>query len=365
MTGPKAAWRRRVDGGAMRNDPAQARAADALERVYRDLVRAERKPRGLWQRLVARAPATPEPVRGVYLWGSVGRGKTFLMDLFFESLPFEQKRRRHFHRFMADTHAALKTLADQEDPLRTVADRIAAETRVLCFDELAVTDVADAMILGRLFAGLVERGVTLTATSNIEPDELYKNGLQRQRFLPTIALLKRHMDVVHVDGAVDYRLRVLERADVMQIPGGAAADERLDAYFEAIAPDAGDRGGVLEVLGRPLTYRRAADGVIWFDFDALCAGPRSQDDYIELSKLYQTVLVSDVPRFDRRLENEARRFIALVDEFYDRRVKLIASAAARPDELYAGELLRHEFQRTASRLEEMQSREYLASAHRA
>src|SRR5690606_9097427 len=261
------------------------------------------------------------------------------------------------------THAALKTLADREDPLATVADEIAAETRVLCFDELAVTDIADAMILGRLFAGLVERGVTLTATSNIEPDELYKHGLQRQRFMPTIALLKRHMEIVHVDGAVDYRLRVLERADTMQIPGGAAADERPDEYFEAIAPDEGDRGGVLEVLGRPITYRRAADGVIWFDFEALCAGPRSQDDYIELSRLYQTVLVSDIPRFDRRLENEARRFIALVDEFYDRRVKLVASAAARPGELYAGELLRHEFLRTASRLEEMQSREYLASPH--
>jgi cell division protein ZapE len=328
-------------------------------------LRASGAEQALWRRLLARKSSAADPVRGVYLWGSVGRGKTFLMDLFFESLPFAKKRRRHFHRFMAETHGALKALADREDPLSAIAEQLAAETRVLCFDELAVTDVADAMILGRLFAGLFERGVTLAATSNIEPDQLYKGGLQRQRFLPTIALLKRRMDVVHVDGAVDYRLRVLERADVFQIPGGADADARLNEYFEAIAPDEGDRGGVLELFGRPLTYRRAADGVIWFDFRALCAGPRSQDDYLELSRLSQTVLVSDVPQFDRGREDEARRFIALVDEFYDRRVKLIVSAAARPSELYAGALLRHEFQRTASRLEEMQSREYFASAHRA
>jgi cell division protein ZapE len=365
MSGPKAAYRRRVESGELSADPAQERAAAALERLYRDLVRAAGAERGLWQRLLARKSSVTGPARGVYLWGNVGRGKTFLMDLFFESLPFAEKRRRHFHRFMAETHDALKRLADREDPLRTVAEELAAETRVLCFDELAVTDIADAMILGRLFAAMFDRGVTLAATSNIAPDELYRNGLQRQRFLPTIALLKRHMEIVHVDGAIDYRLRVLERADVFQIPGGAVADERLNEYFEAIAPDEGDRGGVLELFGRPIDYRRAADGVIWFDFRALCSGPRSQDDYIELSRLYQTVLVSDVPRFERTRDDEARRFIALVDEFYDRRVKLIVSAAARPAELYAGERLRHEFQRTASRLEEMQSREYFASAHRA
>jgi cell division protein ZapE len=266
---------------------------------------------------------------------------------------------------MADVHEHLKELGEREDPLELVADRIAAEARIICFDELVVTDIADAMILGTLFAALFERGVTLAATSNIEPAQLYRDGLQRQRFLPTIELLRKHCEVLHVDGAVDYRLRVLERADVYQTPSGPAADAHLGEYFDAIAPDEGDQGGALEVLGRRIDYVRAADGVIWFDFAAICDGPRSQDDYIELSRLYQTVLVSNVPRFDVLLENQARRFIALVDEFYDRRVKLILSAAAPVAELYAGEKLRQDFQRTRSRLIEMQSRDYLASPHQA
>jgi cell division protein ZapE len=227
-----------------------------------------------------------------------------------------------------------------------------------------VSDIADAMLLGGLFAGLFERGVTLAATSNIVPDQLYSGGLQRQRFVPTIALLKEHCEVVHVDGSVDYRLRALERADVYQTPLGATAEQRLAEFFDSIAPDEGDQGGALELLGRRIDYRRAADGVIWFDFAGICDGPRSKDDYIELSRLYQTVLVSNVPRFDATFESQARRFIALVDEFYDRRVKLILSAAAPATELYRGERLRRDFLRTQSRLEEMQSHDYLAEAHR-
>jgi cell division protein ZapE len=211
---------------------------------------------------------------------------------------------------------------------------------------------------------LFARGVTLAATSNIAPDQLYSGGLQRQRFLPTIALLKKHNDVVHVDGSVDYRLRALERADVYQTPLGATAEQRLAEFFDSIAPDEGDQGGALELHGRSIDYRRAADGVIWFDFTAICDGPRSQDDYIELSRLYQTVLVSNVPRFEATLENQARRFIALVDEFYDRRVKLILSAAAPATEIYRGERLRRDFLRTQSRLQEMQSHDYLSEAHR-
>jgi cell division protein ZapE len=303
-------------------------------------------------------------VRGLYLWGGVGRGKTLLMDLFFGCLPFDDKLRRHFHRFMASVHAELKALRDREEPLDAVADKLAAQTRIVCFDELAVTDIADAMILGGLFRALFARGVTLAATSNIEPDKLYRDGLQRQRFLPTIALIKQHAEVLHVDGPIDYRLRVLERADVFQTPSGPAADERLAEYFAAIAPDEGDRGGALDLLGRKLAYLRSADGVIWFDFAAICDGPRSQDDYIELSRLYQTVLVANVPQLDITLENQARRFIALVDEFYDRRVKLILSAAVPIADLYRGERLRHDFQRTRSRLEEMQSHDYLAAEHR-
>jgi cell division protein ZapE len=362
--GPLEIYRARVASGALAADAAQAKMVAALQRLYAELVRNGEPARG-WRRGVARLLGQQaHPKRGLYLWGGVGRGKTLMMDLFFGALPFPDKLRRHFHRFMADVHEHLTQLGEREDPLELVADRIAAEARIICFDELVVTDIADAMILGTLFAALFERGVTLAATSNIEPGQLYRDGLQRQRFLPTIELLRRHCEVLHVDGAVDYRLRVLERADVYQTPSGPAADARLGEYFDAIAPDEGDHGGALEVLCRPIDYLRAADGVIWFDFASICDGPRSQDDYIELSRLYQTVLVSNVPRFDALLENQARRFIALVDEFYDRRVKLILSAAAPAAELYDGEKLHHDFLRTRSRLIEMQTHDYLASPHR-
>jgi cell division protein ZapE len=364
MTSPLAQYRRRIERGELTADEAQAQAIAALDRLHRDLVRAGPARRGWRRRLAAIAGRKrAAPVRGLYLWGSVGRGKTLMMDLFFGALPFKDKTRQHFHRFMASVHERLKGYPNVENPLELVADDIAAETRVICFDEFAVTDIADAMILGNLFAALFARGVTLTATSNIAPEQLYRDGLQRQRFLPTIALLREHTDVLQVGGSTDYRLRALERADVYQTPSGPAADQRLAKFFDEIAPDEGDQGGALELFGRKLEYRRAADGVIWFDFAKVCDGPRSQDDYIELSRLYQTVLVSNVPRFDTTLENQARRFIALVDEFYDRRVKLILSAAAPVTELYAGQKLRHDILRTQSRLQEMQTHDYLATAH--
>jgi cell division protein ZapE len=363
VSGPLAQYRQRVARGELAADPAQALAIEALERLYRDLQRAA-PPRGWRSKVAMLAGRQRTPVRGLYLWGSVGRGKTFMMDLFYNALPFPDKRRQHFHRFMATVHERLKHHRNVENPLELVAEEIAGEIRIICFDEFAVTDIADAMLLGNLFAGLFARGVTLAATSNIVPDQLYSGGLQRQRFLPTIALLKQHTEVVQVDGSVDYRLRALERAGVYQTPAGAVADQRLTEFFESIAPDEGDHGGMLELLGRPIPYRRAADGVIWFDFSAICDGPRSKDDYIELSQVYQTVLLSNVPRFDATLENQARRFIALVDEFYDRRVKLILSAAAPATELYRGERLKHDFLRTQSRLQEMQSHDYLAEAHR-
>jgi cell division protein ZapE len=363
VTGPLELYRRRVARGEIGSDAAQSRAVEALERLYRDLLQAT--PHRGWRAKLAQLTGhRRSAVRGLYLWGSVGRGKTLLMDLFFNALPFADKRRQHFHRFMAMVHERLKANRNVENPLDLVAEEIAARTRIICFDEFVVSDIADAMLLGNLFAGLFARGVTLAATSNTVPDQLYAGGLQRQRFLPTIALLKEHCEVLHVDGAIDYRLRALERAEVYQTPAGDGADARLTEFFEAIAPDEGDDGGSLELNGRRIAYRRAADGVIWFDFDAICDGPRSQDDYIELSRLYQTVLVSDVPRFDTTLENQARRFIALVDEFYERRVKLILSAAAPAPELYRGERLKHDFRRTESRLMEMQSRDYLAQAHR-
>lgn len=364
MTGPLAEYRRRVASGALAADPAQAHAIEAFDRLYRELLAAETPARG-WRKHMARfTRREATPVRGLYLWGSVGRGKTFMMDLFYGCLPFEDKLRQHFHRFMASVHERLKHLRDREEPLDALAEELAQETRVICFDEFAVTDIADAMILGNLFSALFARGVTLAATSNIEPDKLYRDGLQRQRFLSTIALLKRHTQVIHVDGPVDYRLRVLERADVYQTPSGARANERLTEYFDAIAPDEGERSGAIELFGRKIGYLRASDSVIWFHFREICDGPRSHDDYIELSRLYQTVLVSNVPQFDITQENPARRFIALVDEFYDRRVKLILSAAVPVADLYAGEKLVHDFARTRSRLEEMQSHDYLAAEHR-
>jgi cell division protein ZapE len=287
------------------------------------------------------------------------------MDLFYGALPFKDKTRQHFHRFMASVHADLRELENEPNPLEKVADRVADRTRIICFDELVVSDIADAMILGNLFGALFARGVTLAATSNIRPQDLYRNGLQRAQFLPAIELILRHTDVVHVEGHQDYRLRVLERADVYQYPADATAERHLTDYFDAIAPDEPEVGGRLEVLGRGIAFKRHADGVVWFDFGELCDGPRSQDDYIELSRCYQTVLLSNIPQFDAHLEDQARRFIALVDEFYDRRVKLIVSAAVPVNELYRGTRLRQDFQRTQSRLQEMQSFEYLSAAHRA
>ncbi len=364
MRGPEAEYRRRLAAGQLARDPAQEPVVAELDRLQRELVAAERRERGLAARLGRLLGRSPETVRGLYLWGSVGRGKTLLMDLFFHSLPFARKKRQHFHRFMAAVHGRLRELRDAENPLDIVADRIAAECRVVCFDEFAVADIADAMILGNLFTALFERGVTLAATSNIAPADLYRDGLQRQRFLPAIDAIESHTTVLEIGGDRDYRLRVLESGNVFQTPDNAAADAKLGESFAAIAPDEGERDGTMEILGRPVAFIRRSDGVIWLDFAAICDGPRSQDDYIELAREFQTVLVSHVPRFDRSLEDQARRFIALVDEFYDRRVKLILSAAVPLEALYAGRRLEREFERTRSRLTEMQSHDYFAAAHK-
>lgn len=356
-------YRRRLAAGELNADPAQEEAVAALDRLHADLVAAGPPPRG-WRRRLARRLGRPaRPVRGVYLWGSVGRGKTMMMDLLYASLPFDDKLRLHFHRFMAEVHGQLKALREREDPLKVVADRLAERARILCFDELVVADIADAMILANLFSALFERGVALAATSNLEPGELYRDGLQRRRFLPAIDLIREHTDVIHVGGAHDYRLELLEKAEVYLHPSDEAAHVELERRFRELAPKAPSGSGRIEVLNRPIEYRLASEGVIWFDFAELCDGPRSQDDYIELSKLYQTVLVSDVPQFDETLENQARRFIALVDEFYERRVKLILSAQAPLEDLYQGTRLAHDFERTRSRLVQMQSHEYLAAPH--
>ncbi|MCB1674834.1 MAG: AFG1 family ATPase, partial [Halioglobus sp.] len=290
--------------------------------------------------------------------------KTYLMDTFFECVAFDQKMRVHFHRFMQRVHAELKSLEGAKNPLDLVADGLAQDACVLCFDEFFVSDIADAMILGGLMEALFERGVTLVATSNIPPQRLYENGLQRQRFLPVIALLEKYTQVVNVDAGVDYRLRTLQEAELYYYPLGSSADESLNRSFQALSPGPGKHWERFEINDRYMTCRRLADDVAWFDFAELCDGPRSQNDYIELARIFHAVLLSGVPIFVPGTDDQARRFINLVDEFYDRNVKLVISAAGPLAALYGGGRLGFEFQRTVSRLREMQSREYLAREHR-
>ena len=364
MSGPQAEFRRRVAAGQLEADAAQEPVIAAFERLYRDVVATQRKSRSIRGRIGRRLGRPAAAVRGLYLHGSVGRGKTLMMDLFFQCLPFAEKRRQHFHRFMAMVHDELRQLRATANPLETVADRIAARCRVLCFDEFAVADIADAMLLGTLLTALFERGVTLVATSNVAPRDLYRDGLQRQRFLPAIAAIETNTTVLGIDGDRDYRLRVLEGAAMYLTPADAAAEMKLEQFFAAIESDATATPGALEIHGRPIEYRRLSDGIVWFDFDAICDGPRSQDDYIEIAREFHTVIVANVPQLTRDRENQARRFIALVDEFYDRRVKLKLSAAVPLASLYSGGRLTREFERTRSRVTEMQSHDYLAAPHR-
>jgi cell division protein ZapE len=341
-------------------DPAQERMIEKLEALAADLERADTHGAGWLQRLFRKKP---QGAMGLYLWGDVGRGKTFLMDLFFEQLAVHCKKRIHFHRMMRDVHERLRRLRDVSNPLDEVAAQLAGETRVLCFDEFFVSDIGDAMILGGLLDGLFRRGVTLVATSNTPPAELYRDGLQRSRFVPAIALLEEHMEVLRLGGDTDYRLRLLERAGTYMTPADESAARRIAGIFDESASSEISANRELMVNSRGITAHRCAKGIAWFDFDEICGGPRSQSDYIEIARWYPTVIVSGVPRFDKKSEDEARRFIALVDEFYDRKVKLIVSAAADPAELYRGRRLDFEFERTRSRLVEMQTHNYLALPH--
>ncbi|ULQ46764.1 AFG1 family ATPase [Flagellatimonas centrodinii] len=339
-------------------DAAQAEAVAALQQVYEQLL--QRKPRrSLSGRLKRPWPA----VSGLYLWGGVGRGKTYLMDAFYEALPFRGKRRTHFHRFMLDVQARRRRYPDTPDPLLQVAREIATEVRVLCFDEFFVSDIADAMILGRLFEALFAEGICLIATSNLPPDQLYRDGLQRQHFLPAIDTLKRHVRVLNVDGGVDYRLRTLTQTEIYHAPCDAAAEANLAHWFSQLAPDPGKTDATLTLHDRPIRARRLAEGVGWFDFSQLCEGPRGVADYIELARTHHTILLSRVPQLGLDGEDPARRFVHLVDEFYDRSVKLVMAADVPLVALYGGEKLRFEFERTRSRLLEMQSAEYLARPH--
>lgn len=338
-------------------DTAQAAAVAALQQVY-DELRAH-PPR----RRFGFGPPKWSAVRGLYLWGGVGRGKTCLMDAFCESLPAETRLRTHFHRFMLDVHERRRKYPDEQDPLKRVAAEYARQLRVLCFDEFFVSDIADAMILGRLFENLLALGVTLIATSNIPPERLYENGLQRANFLPFIDVLKRHVAVLNVDGGVDYRLRALTHAEIYHSPSDARAEANLERWFAEIAPEPGQPNEELVIHGRRIRSRRMADGVAWFDFANLCEGPRGAADYIEIARTHHTVLLSRVPQLTVFHEDAARRFVNLVDEFYDRGVKLIIAAEVPQRELYVGDKSHFEFQRTQSRLTEMQSQEYLAKPH--
>jgi cell division protein ZapE len=306
----------------------------------------------------------PVPPRGVYLWGGVGRGKSFLMDAFYAAVPLRRKTRVHFHAFMKGVHDELRALAHSVDPLDAAAGRIARRHRLVCFDEFHVSDVADAMILGRLLTALFKRGVVFVMTSNYHPDDLYPNGLQRQHLLPTIALLKERLDVIEIDGGTDYRLRELEQASCYYVKPAGAAEAELASLFDRMRPGP-DEDPRLTVEARSIKAKRRAGGVVWFSFATLCEGPRSQIDYLELARRFAVIIVSDVPRLPADMSNAARRFSWLVDVLYDHRVKLLLSAAVPAAELYVEGPNSHEFARTVSRLIEMRTREYMALPHQA
>ncbi len=355
-----------VAAGKITRDNEQLRVLAELERLAADLLRhaAPLSPLQRIAGLLGRAESAP---LGVYLWGGVGRGKTYLMDLFYDSLDTVPRRRTHFHRFMQEVHQRLTALQGEKNPLQILAKELAVEVRLLCFDEFFVQDIADAMLLAGLLEALFAEGVVLVATSNIEPQGLYRNGLQRERFLPAIALLDSHTKVIEVASGSDYRLRSLEQATLYHCPDGEQARAAMRASMEELVANADHikANQSIEVLGRHLCAQLLGDGVVWFGFAELCDGPRSAFDYVELARLFEAVLITGVPAFDDSRNDQARRFINLVDELYDRRVKLIIAADAPIVELYQGTQLSFEFERTASRLLEMQSLDYLGAAHKA
>jgi len=341
-------------------DASQRAAALRLQQLCDEWIEYKSRRSNAVSRLLVRPPIP----RGVYLWGGVGRGKSFLMDSFFSTVPLVRKTRVHFHEFMRDVHRQLQEVKGEANPLAAVGLRLARRSRLICFDEFHVSDIADAMILHRLLARLFELRVGFVITSNDKPDRLYPDGLHRDRLLPAIDLLKERLDVIQVDAGVDYRLRAMRDVEVYVTPLGEAAERRLQAAFERIA-EVADQAPRLRIEDRTIQARRRAGGIVWFDFEELCGGPRSYNDYLEISSQFHTVILSGVPRLSASQSSEARRLIWLIDILYDRGVKLIVSAEAGPAELYRGGQLQQEFQRAASRLTEMQSPEYSGGAKRA
>lgn len=341
------------------SDAAQRAAVERLQRCYGEWVAYKARRSNAFKKLVVR----PDLPRGVYMWGGVGRGKSFLMDSFYAVVPVQRKTRLHFHEFMREVHRELEELKGQADPLDELARRIAKRYRLICFDEFHVSDIADAMILYRLLDRLFSNGVQFVMTSNYDPDDLYPDGLHRDRMLPAIALLKERLDVLNVDAGVDYRQRTLTQVRMYHTPLGADADRELRHAFAQLAA-VPDESPILHIEKREIKALRRADGVVWFDFATLCGGPRSQNDYLELASRFHAIVLSDVPQMSPRMASEARRFTWFIDVLYDHKVKLLMSAAVPADDLYVEGPMANEFSRTVSRIVEMQSKEYIEAPRR-
>ena len=344
-------------------DPEQAAAIEHLQNLYLRLLAQSQNKSRLWQQLKQKIRKA-EPVKGLYLWGGVGRGKTWMMDIFYDSLPFADKIRLHFHQFMQTVHDQLELIKGQKNPLTLVARNFAKSYRVICLDEFHVSDITDAMLLHGLLEALFKEGICLVCTSNLKPDDLYKNGLQRQRFLPAIERLKQYCEIVHIGGQTDHRLRLLEKAQTWYCPADDRAQAQLKQRFTELSTSQVQYQQNLHLNYRQIPCIALSDGLVWFDFEIICSAPRGSADYIEIACCYHTVFISQIPRLDESKDDLARRFVNMIDEFYDHNIKLIVSCDVMPDQLYTGRQLRFEFQRTASRLEEMRSHEYLARPHR-
>lgn len=363
---PTAAYHRDLHNNGFVPDPAQKKAVEALQQLHDALITDNASHASqLRSWFCAITGCNKTPVKGLYIWGGVGRGKTWLMNLFYESLPFQAKLRLHFHHFMIGVHENLAELQQQKNPLKTIAKEFAEKYRVLCLDEFIVTNITDAMLLSGLLEALFNNGVTLVVTSNRIPDDLYKNGLQRDRFLPVIDLIKLHTGIMQMDGDKDHRIALLEQEDTYYTPITESTDDELAQRMKALSPGLITEQYVLTINKRPVPTHMHADEIAWFDFNVLCDTPRATPDYIELARDYHTIILSNVPQMDESLDDKARRFIYLIDELYDRDVKLIISAHANPENLYTGDMLEFAFNRTSSRLVEMRSEEYLEKPHKA
>ncbi len=352
-------YQKELDVRGFQSDPAQLHAVQALERCAKEWAAYKGKRSNALKKMVNRPPIP----RGVYMYGGVGRGKSFLMDCFFEAVPIQRKTRLHFHEFMREVHRELHDLQGTVNPLDVLGQRISEKYKLICFDEFHVADITDAMILHRLLLALFDNGVGFVTTSNFKPDDLYPGGMHRDRVLPAIALLNQEMEVLSVDNGIDYRSRTLEKVSLYHTPAGPAADAAMTETFDRLAM-CRDENPILYIESREIEARRRAGSLVWFDFKSLCGGPRSQNDYLEIASQFNTVFLSDVPYMPANRGSEARRFTWLVDVLYDRRVKLIMSADVSPEKLYTEGPLAHEFPRTVSRLNEMQSAEFLALERR-